>query len=116
MFSRRDSVVVERNVKAVEIAKVRFSHICDQRLFASSLLTGTNHDCRTVRVVRTDIDAAVPSQFLKSDPDIGLDVLDQMPQMDVTVGIWQCGCYENASISHSKPMRGKLFSGLDTRF
>ena len=31
----------------------------------------------------------MPAKFLKTDPDIGLDIFDQMPQMDGAVGVGQ---------------------------
>ena len=43
-------------------------------------------------VVGADVDAFVAAQFLKTDPDIGLDVLHQMAQVDGAVGVGQSGC------------------------
>ncbi len=50
---------------------------------------GANHDRRAVRVVGTDIDAAIAAQLLETHPDVGLDVLDQVPDVDRAVGVGQ---------------------------
>ena len=48
-----------------------------------------------MRIVRTDEDAAVPTQFLKADPDVRLRVLDQVAEVNVPVGVGQRGGDEN---------------------
>jgi hypothetical protein len=53
-----------------------------------------------VRVVRANIDAAMTAELLKSDPNVGLQVLYQMPDVDMAVGIGQSACDQN--FSHNK--------------
>jgi hypothetical protein len=43
-----------------------------------------------VRVVGADIYATMTAEFLKTDPDIGLQVLHQVSDVDMAVGIRQC--------------------------
>ena len=95
------AVVVELNPERCEVAEVRLPHVGDQRFFAPAFLTGTNHDGRAVRVVRADVDAAMASQLLEADPDVGLDVLDQMPQVNVAVGVGEGRGDKNASCGHA---------------
>jgi hypothetical protein len=54
-----------------------------------------------VRVVGAEVGGLVAAEFLKPHEDVGLDVLDQMPQMDVPVGIGQGGGDENAAVAVS---------------
>ena len=42
-----------------------------------------------MRIVGTDVGAAVAGQFLKADPDIGLDVLHQVTDMNRAVRVGQ---------------------------
>src|SRR5688572_5937488 len=105
MFAVRAAIVVEGDVKRGEVTEMSLPHIGDQGLFAPSLLTGANHDGRTVRVVCTDVDAAVASQFLEPDPDVRLDVLDQMPQMNVAIRVGQGRGNKNASCGHGSSVR-----------
>ena len=56
-------------------------------------------DRRAVRVVGTHVDAAVADQLLEPHPDVGLDVLEQIPDVDVAVGVGQGGSDENATHS-----------------
>jgi hypothetical protein len=47
----------------------------------------------------------MPAELLESHPDVGLDVLDQMPEMDMPVGIRQCGGNEDAAVGHGAIVR-----------
>jgi hypothetical protein len=40
-----------------------------------------------VSIVGTDVNAAIANQFLISDPDIGLDVFDQVTNVNWPVGV-----------------------------
>jgi hypothetical protein len=64
-------------------------HVGDQLFLAAAFLPGADHDRRAVRVVGADVDAAVPAQLLEPHPDVGLDVLDQVADVDVPVGVGQ---------------------------
>ena len=72
-------------------------HLGDQRLFADALLPGADHDRRAVRVVGADVDAAVADELLEAHPNVGLDVLDQVADVDVAVGVGQGGGDEDAT-------------------
>ncbi len=48
-----------------------------------------------MRIIGTDIDAAMTSQLLKTDPDIGLDIFNQMPDVNRSIRIRQCRGDEN---------------------
>ena len=74
-------------------------------LFAASFLPGADHDRRAVRVVGADVNAAMPAQLLEPDPDVGLDVLDQMADVDMAIGVGQGGGHENAAIAHKGSLR-----------
>jgi hypothetical protein len=79
--------VVEGDLEAGEVGEVRRPHRGDQLLLASPLGPGPDHDRRAVGVVGTQIDAALPAQLLEADEDVGLDVLDEVPEVDVAVGV-----------------------------
>jgi hypothetical protein len=40
-----------------------------------------------VRVVGTEVNATIPPELLKSNPDVRLQVLDQVPNVNGTVGV-----------------------------
>ena len=83
------AVVVERDMEAGEVGEVGLAHRRDQFPLRRALGPRPDHDRGAVRVVGAEIDAALPAEFLKPDEDIGLDVLDQVPEVDVTVGVGQ---------------------------
>ena len=43
-----------------------------------------------MRVIGTDINAAMFAELLEANPDIGLDVFNQMPKVNRPIGIGQC--------------------------
>ncbi len=55
----------------------------------SAFLTGTDHDSRAMGIIGANVQTSVSFQFLKSHPDVCLDVFNQMPDVDRTVGIRQ---------------------------
>jgi len=89
------AVVIELNIEARKIIDMGLPHPGDQCFLGTALLPCPVHDCRAVRVVGTDIHAAISPEFLESNPDIGLNVFDQMPQVDMPVGIRKGGSDEN---------------------
>ncbi len=90
-------VVVERQIEAVEVTYVRFLHPGDDLLLGLPFLPCPNHDRRAVSVVGPHPDAAVSAEALEPDPDVRLDELHQMSDVNVTVGIGQCSGHQNAS-------------------
>ena len=62
-------------------------------------------------VIGTDEDAAMSSRLLEADPDIGLDVLHQVPQMDGTIGVRERGGDEQSSIGHGAGILEGLSDG-----
>ena len=61
----------------------------DQLLRRDAFLLGAQHDRRAVGVVGADVPAFVAAHLLEAHPDIGLDVLDQMAEVDRAVGVGQ---------------------------
>ena len=84
------AVVVEFDIEGGEVANMVFTHVGDEFFFAAAFLASSQHDRRTMRVVSAHIDDAMTTQLLKTHPDIGLDVLDQMPDVNLSVGVGQC--------------------------
>ncbi len=80
-------VVIEIDAKGGEIATVFRGDALDQLLGADPFVLRAQHDRRAVRVVSADVVTLVATHFLKTHPDIGLDVLNQMADVDGTVGV-----------------------------
>ena len=81
-------------------------HAGDQRFRGDAFLFGAQHDGRTMRVVGTDICCIVADELLKTHPDIGLDIFDQMTQVDGPVSVGQRGSDEQSTF------HGRNFSRL----
>ena len=79
--------MVEVDLEAGEVGQVSLAHLGDQLPLAAALGAGADHDRRAVRVVGAEIDAVVAAELLEADEDVSLNVLDQMPEMDVAVGV-----------------------------
>ena len=82
-------VVVERDVEAREIPQVLGVHALDEALGRDPLGLGLQHDRGAVGVVGAHVVAGMPREALETDPDVGLDVLDQVSQVDGAVGVGQ---------------------------
>jgi hypothetical protein len=66
-------------------------HAVDQLFRRDAFLLGAQHDRRAVRVVGADVPAFVAGHLLEAHPDVGLDVFDQMAEVDGAVGVGQGG-------------------------
>jgi hypothetical protein len=53
-----------------------------------------------VRIISTDKNAVITDHFLVANPNIGLDVFDQMANMDGAIGVRQGGRYKDISLFH----------------
>jgi len=80
-------IIVEIHIEFGKIGLMFSRHPGDELLRFDSLLPGAQHDGGAVGVVRADVDTAVSVHILKTDPDIGLDVLHQVTDVDRAIGI-----------------------------
>src|SRR5262245_31887271 len=87
----RAPVVVVAHVEADEVALVREVHVRDDLFFAPAFLARPHRDGGAVRVVAADICDGSPPHPLKPHPDVGLDVLEHVPEVDDSIGIGQRG-------------------------
>ncbi len=98
-------VVVEVDPEVGEVAHVLGVTAGDQRLRLDPFLARPDHDRRTVGVVRADVDAGVAAHLLEAHPEIGLQILHQVPDVDGTVGIGQGGRDDDTAVGHSDLVR-----------
>ena len=91
----RRVVIVETDQEAGEIARVLAMDALDQHLRRDALLLGAQHDRRAVRVVGADVPALVAEHLLEAYPDVGLDVFDEVAEVDRAIGVRQGGGDEN---------------------
>ena len=82
-------IVVEADFEIGKILRVLRVAAGDQFFGRDAFGARAHHDRRAVRVVRADIDAGVAAHLLEAHPEIGLDVFDEMPEVDVAVGVRQ---------------------------
>ena len=81
--------VVEANL---ETGKVGFmlGFYCGNLFFrGAAFLFGAQHDRGTVGIVSTHVGALVATGFLESNPNVGLDVFQQMTEVNRAVGVRQ---------------------------
>ncbi len=72
-----------------QVALVLLEHVRDQRLRRDAFLLRAQHDRRAVRVVGADVVHLVPGHAHRPHPDVGLDVLEHVPEMDRAVRVGQ---------------------------
>ena len=82
--------VVEADLEAGVVAFMFGVDAADQLFRGSTLAVRAQHDGRPVGIVGADVQAVVAAQLLEAHPDIGLDRLQQVPDMDRAVRVGQC--------------------------
>ena len=97
----RATIVIEANVEAAKIFRMGFPDVGDKLVFADSLFLGGNSNGRAVSIVRAKIAAVFAAQFLKSNPNVRLNILNEMSYMDIAVGIWESASDKNFSTAHN---------------
>ncbi|MNP08085.1 hypothetical protein D3C76_1001410 [compost metagenome] len=88
-------VVVEVHQEIGEVGHVLGAHGVDQLFRGDAFALCAQHDGRAVGVVRTDVGRLVATHLLETNPDVGLDVLQHVTQVDRTVGVGQGAGDEN---------------------
>ena len=82
--------MIEADAETGEVALVGLGHLGDDLLLGTALAAGADGDRGAVRVIGADVDAAgVAAHLLEAHPDIGLEVLDEVAEVHVPVGVWQ---------------------------
>ena len=89
-------VIVVLYEKIVKVLAVIYPNLVNELLWRDPELLGFQHCSRTVSVVGTDVDALVTSQFLITNPNVRLDVLEQMTEMYCAVGVRQRAGHKNS--------------------
>ncbi len=100
----RRVVVVIADIKASEIGLVLLAHLTDHLLRGNAKLLSFQHDWRAVGIVGADEVDVVAAHSLVTDPDISLDVLQHMAEVDGAVCVRQRARYQNffRDLSHSE--------------
>ena len=80
-------IVIELHQKLCKISAMFFVHLINQGFWGNTLFFGAQHNRRTMRIIRTHIMHGMALHFLKTHPNIGLYVFDQMAEMDAAVSI-----------------------------
>ena len=82
-------VVIEVDLEVGKILLMGLADLLDQLFRGYAPLLGLEHDCGAVGVIGADIEALGAPQPMVADPDVGLDGLQQMAQMERAIGVGQ---------------------------
>ena len=82
-------VIVELHAEVREIVDELAGKSFGQFFRRYAELAGLEHDRCAMSIRCADINAVMTTEFLESDPDVGLDVLDQMAHMRGSIRIRQ---------------------------
>jgi hypothetical protein len=102
-------VVVELDVEACEVLELPGVDLADQVLGRDAILAGLEHDRGAMGVAGADVDAAMAPHALEAHPDVGLDVLDHVADVQRPVRVGQgAGDEDFAAFAHGlfPPDRG----------
>jgi hypothetical protein len=62
-------------------------------------------------IVGPNEDTLVPSQLLKADPNVGLQIFDQVANVDVPVRVRQRGGHKDSTLGHFSSATFPAFTG-----
>ena len=107
VFGRVGAVpVVKRDVKTVQVRLAASGDVGHELLWRFAGFFGRDHDRRAVGVVGADEMHLVAAHALKPHPNIGLDVLHDVANVKMAVGIRQGGGDEQASrLAHGMALK-----------
>ena len=91
------------DAKGVQVGDVRGPHLVEQRLRGAALALGPQHGRRPVRVVAAEITDLVSAQALEPQPEIRLQRLDQIAEMDPRIHVGQRARDQDLSGLHRSP-------------
>ncbi len=98
--------VVKADVETVQVRLAPGGNVGHKLLRRFAGLVGGNHDGRAMRVVSANKIHRVPLHALKTHPDVGLDVLHDVADMEVSVGVGQGGGDKKAALGHKEDLVG----------
>jgi hypothetical protein len=84
-------MAIKTDVETVEVLLTPSGDVGDKLLRRETSLFSGDHDGRAVGVVGTDKVDRMPLHALEAHPNIGLDVLHHVPNVEVAIGIGQGG-------------------------
>ena len=93
----RRMVIVEINAESGEVLLELLADAGREFLRRHAEFTRLYHDWRAVCVARTHVGACMAAELLEAHPDIGLDVLDEMPHVNGAVRVRQGARHEDLS-------------------
>ena len=96
----RRIIVVVADRKIPEICLVFGINDLDHFLGRGAKLLGTQHGASAMGIVSTDIDAFMTAHALESHPDICLDVLHEMAEVNRAVCVGQGAGDEDSTLVH----------------
>ena len=92
--------VVEGDVKTVQVRLAPGGDVGDELLRRDAGFFRRNHDRRAVRIVGADEIHLVPAHALEPHPDVGLDVLHDVADVEIAVGVGEGGGDEEFARGH----------------
>ena len=85
----RRVIIIEFDMKFLKVPQVLFMNIINKLFGADTGLPGAYHNRCAVSVVCTEIEALIAAKFLKSHPDIRLEIFHKVTDMYGAVRIRQ---------------------------
>ena len=104
-------VVVERDPEVPEVGPVLPADLLDEVFRGHALLLGLEHDRGAVSVVGAHVRAPMAEPALEPHPDVGLDVLHHVTEVDRAVRVRQCARHHESASRFGHGIRFRCDAG-----
>ena len=107
-------VVVEIHLEVGKVPLVVRFHLGNLLLRGDAVFLGLEHDGGAVGIVSADIGALLATELLEANPDVGLDVFQQMAEMNGAIGVGKGtgDQYLAGSVTHGNGVVFQKMGGL----
>ena len=107
-------VVVEIHLEVGKVPLVVRFHLGNLLLRGDAVFLGLEHDGGAVGIVSADIGALLATELLEANPDVGLDVFQQMAEMNGAIGVGKGtgDQYLAGSVTHGNGIDFQKMGGL----
>jgi hypothetical protein len=93
--------MIKSNLEALKVGEMSISHCGNEFLLGAVFSLCSDHDGGAMRIISAQVNCLISVKSLEACEYICLDILNEMPKMNMAVGVWKGRSNQNsASFGH----------------